>query len=109
MESGRKPARYASVSCGHQCPVVQRECDNHSLKATPHGGSAATGYAAFSPMPSINLRPVQSTSSFSICSKVCPLVSGSLKKMNTNPTTQIAAYSQNVPAEPSFAFRIGNV
>src|SRR5579862_3598655 len=51
----------------------------------------------------------QSTSSFSICSSVLFLVSGNLKRMKMKPSTQITAYSQNVPAGPSCEFKMGNV
>ena len=39
----------------------------------------------------------QSTKSLSMSSKDLPLVSGSFRKMTTNPITQIAPYSQNAP------------
>ena len=38
-----------------------------------------------------------------------PLVSGSADFTNRNPSTQITAYSQNVPAGPSQSLRNGNV
>ena len=52
---------------------------------------------------------IQSTKSRSISSRVLPLVSGSRNLTKTNPAAQIAPYSQNDPAGPRVAFRIGNV
>src|ERR1035438_4695964 len=45
----------------------------------------------------------------SICSSVFPLVSGTRRHTKRNPITQMAEYSQKVPAAPSAAFRDGKV
>ncbi len=45
----------------------------------------------------------------SICSKLLPLVSGTRSLIKKTPAKQIAAYSQNIPADPNALFRIGKV
>src|SRR5690242_3923084 len=45
----------------------------------------------------------------SICSSVLPFVSGTRNQINTKPAKQMAAYNQNVAADPMALSTTGNV